>query len=548
MAVVYFLLLVGLLVVIHEFGHFVAAKLLDVRVLRFSIGYGRPLVRVQLGETEYQLAVFPIGGYVRILGVEREDPDPRDIGRSFAARPLWQRIAIVFAGPVANFLLSGAVYFAFFAGHSELPAAVIGDVLPDGPAARAGLEPGDRILAVNGETVRYWEDVERAVQRAAGKELHLRLMHNGKPVEKYLVPVEKIVRRRDGTSRTQGWSGITHPPFVPIVGVLDPASPAARAGMQTGDLVVSVDGQEVDNWTDVGHRLGKSARRTNLVYLRGTDVPGIPQLRLLDARFADLVPKTLLGDTLKRTTYTGLERAEMVVAHVDPGSPADVAGLRTGDLVVTVDGELVEHWFDLDQKLLSDPARTWTIGWRRNVEGQITELHAQLTQVWRKQQDEYGHTVTRLVFGARNDVARGRGVTTPIDGRLSYALSKAVERTGETMSMMVGGFTSILAGDSPSDALGGPLMMYKVAAVSSSRGWDSFWLMLALISINLGLINLLPVPMLDGGHLVVFAIEGIQRKPLSERARERVQQVGLAIVVAISILAVRNDVMRFFFR
>jgi regulator of sigma E protease len=548
MAVVYFLLLVGLLVIIHELGHFVAAKLLDVRVLRFSIGYGRPLVRFQLGETEYQLAIFPIGGYVRILGVEREEPDPRDVGRSFEARPLWQRIAIVFAGPVANFLLSGVVYFALFAGHRELPAAVIGDVLPDGPAARAGLEPGDKILAINGETVRYWEDVERAVQRAPGKELHLRLLHNGRTVEKYLVPIEKVVRRRDGSSRVQGWSGITHPPFVPIVGVLDPHSPAGRAGMQTGDLVVSVDGQEVDNWTDVGHRLGKSARRTNLVYMRGTEVPGIPQLRLLDARFADLVPKTLLGDTLKRTTYTGLERAEMVVAHVDPGSPADVAGLRAGDLVTTVDGEAMDHWFDLEQRLLSEPTKTWTVGWRRNQEGTITEMQAPLTQVWRKQLDEYGHTVTRLVFGARNDVARGRGVTTPIDGRISYAMSKAVERTGETMSMMVGGFSSILAGDSPSDALGGPLMMYKVASVSSSRGWESFWLMLALISINLGLINLLPVPMLDGGHLVVFAIEGVRREPLSERARERVQQVGLAIVLVITVLAVRNDVVRFFFK
>jgi regulator of sigma E protease len=208
----------------------------------------------------------------------------------------------------------------------------------------------------------------------------------------------------------------------------------------------------------------------------------------------------------------------------------------------------MDHWFDLEQRLLSEPTKTWTVGWRRNQEGTITEMQAPLTQVWRKQLDEYGHTVTRLVFGARNDVARGRGVTTPIDGRISYAMSKAVERTGETMSMMVGGFSSILAGDSPSDALGGPLMMYKVASVSSSRGWESFWLMLALISINLGLINLLPVPMLDGGHLVVFAIEGVRREPLSERARERVQQVGLAIVLVITVLAVRNDVVRFFFK
>src|SRR6185436_16102608 len=143
MSVLYFLLLVGVLVVIHELGHFVAAKLLDVKVLRFSFGYGRPLVRATLGETEYQVAVFPLGGYVRILGIEGESTTKADAGRSFAARPLWQRIVIILAGPAANLLLPIVIYFAFFAGHTMLPAAVIGDVLEGGVAARAGIEPGD---------------------------------------------------------------------------------------------------------------------------------------------------------------------------------------------------------------------------------------------------------------------------------------------------------------------------------------------------------------------------------------------------------------------
>src|SRR5580692_1059499 len=124
MSVVYFLLLVGVLVVIHELGHFVAAKLLDVKVLRFSLGYGRPLVRVKLRETEYQVAVFPIGGYVRILGIEGEAGNPADAGRSFASRPLWQRLVIVFAGPAANLILPVIIYFVFFAGHTVLPGAV----------------------------------------------------------------------------------------------------------------------------------------------------------------------------------------------------------------------------------------------------------------------------------------------------------------------------------------------------------------------------------------------------------------------------------------
>jgi regulator of sigma E protease len=548
MSVVYFLLLVGLLVVIHELGHFLVAKLLDVKVLRFSIGYGPPLVRVKLRETEYQIGRFPLGGYVRILGVEgpETETDPRDIGRSFAARPLWQRLCVVFAGPAANIVLAGAIYFVFFVGHRELPAAVIGDVLPHGPAARSGIEPGDRVLSIDGEAVTYWEDVERAVGAAAGREVRMRLERHGKPVEKYVAVLDETVRKRDGHSRRQGRIGITHAPFIPLVGVLDPRSPAGVAGLRTGDLIISVDGQPVANWTEVDRRIGRTARRTNLVFFRGTELPGVPQIRLLDARFADVVPESLLDDKMRRTTYTGLERAEMFVAQVDPGSPADMAGLRPGDVIAALDNQPVSHWLDLDQRLQSAPEKTWRLTWKRAGDGgAVQTVSAELTQVLRKQLDDYGNTVTRLVFGARNDVDRGRGAMITIDGRFGYAMTKAVERTGETLSMMVGGFFSILAGDSPSEALGGPLMAYRLAAVSSERGWEGFWLMLALISINLALINLLPIPMLDGGHLVVFAIEGFRGRPLSTKQRDRVQLVGLVVVGLITVLALRNDVTRY---
>ena len=312
MSVLYFLLLVGVLVLIHELGHFAAAKLLDVKVLRFSIGFGRPLIRVKLRETEYQIAAFPCGGYVRILGIEGEDraagaePGRRsDAGRSFASRPLWQRLVIVFAGPAANLVLPVIIYFAFFAGHSALPAAVIGDVLDGGAAARAGLEPGDRVLEIDGRPVRYWEEIETAVRSSPGKELHLRVSRNGKVFERYLTPLEETVRYRDGAVTLQGRVGITHAPFAPLVGVIDSDSPAARAGLATGDLIVSVDGQPVRNWSDVEHRLGRLARRTSLVYLRGVEVPGAPQIQLLAPGFADLVPDTQVDTALKRQTYTG---------------------------------------------------------------------------------------------------------------------------------------------------------------------------------------------------------------------------------------------------
>jgi regulator of sigma E protease len=549
-SVLYFLLLVGVLVLIHELGHFVAAKLLDVKVLRFSIGYGRPLVRFKLRETEYQIGIFPIGGYVRILGIESPQDDGKptrseDIGRSFASRPLWQRIVIVFAGPAANLVLPVIIYFVFFAGHTVLPAAVVGDVLDGGAAQRAGLEPGDRILEIDGTAIRYWEEIEDAVRTSAGKELHLRVQRNGRVFERYLTPIEETVHSRDGGTSRQGRVGITHSPFIPLIGVIDPKSPAAKANLKTGDLIISVHGQAVRNWGDVQKALGKVPRRTSLAYFRGTEVPGIPQIQLLAPGFADLVPPA--ADATTPPGYTGLEHAEMFVARVDAGSPADNAGVKPGDLIIALDDKPLHHWMELEQRLQAAPDKTFKLSWKRQVGGTIKLEHAEVTQVQRQQLDDYDHTVTRLVFGASNDIDRGRGATVAIEGRFGYALGKALERTGETISTMVAGFFQIISGETPRDALGGPLTILRAASVSGDQGWDSFLLMLALISVNLGLLNLLPIPMLDGGHLLVFAIEGARRKPLSEVARGRIQLVGLILIGLITLLAAGNDIVRFFF-
>lgn len=539
----------GVLVVIHEFGHFAAAKLLDVKVLRFSFGYGRPLIRATLGETEYQIAVFPIGGYVRIQGIERDvDAAPADAGRSLSSRPLWQRLTIILAGPAANLLLPVFIYGGFYARHTMVGGSVIGDVLENSVASRSGLESGDRVLEINGAAVRYWEDIERGVRASAGKELHIRVARGAKTLERYLTPVEETVwaKDRDGKATLQGRIGITYAPFVPLVGVIDAQSPAARSGLQTHDLLTSIDGQPVRNWNDVQHYLGRLARRTSIVYFRGSEIPGVPQVELLTPGFSDLVPESQVDPTLKRQTYTGIEHAEMFVAHVDAGSPADSAGLRPGDLIVALDDKPIAHWTELDQRLQAEPSKSFEITWKRGVASGKTEMHsAALTQSWHKEVDEYGHAATRLVFGAHNDVDRGTGAMVSIDGRFGYAAGKAIERTGDTIRTMVAGLLQILAGETPSDALGGPLMMYRVAKVSGDQGWDTFWLMIALISVNLGLINLLPIPMLDGGHLLVFGIEGVLRRALSATARVRVQQVGLAIIILITILASRNDVARY---
>ena len=538
MAVVYFLVLVGVLVAIHEFGHFVAAKLLDFKVTRFSIGFGQPLVRVRRGETEYQIALIPIGGYVRILGEDpTDDVPPEDARRAFDRKPLWQRLVVVFAGPAANFLLPVVIYFVSFAGHSELPAAVIGDVVASSPAARAGFEPGDRILSVDGDPVRYWEDVEAIVDRRVGRQLRFRVRRGGRVLERDVAPIEVAGHASDGTPRREGWIGITQAPFLPQVGVLDPASPAGRARLATGDRIAGIDGRRIDTWTELRRELAGAPRVMRVAYFRARPLRGLG-IVLYDPDQTSLAAEQIFGGGVEH----GLHPVDLFVDHVEPGSPAARAGIRLGDLLSSLDGEPIPHWLVLERRLRGRPDHSFQVGWRRaGVDGEMT---ASVRQQHRTRTDEYGNRSDTLVFGAAPRFERGRGEMIEIDGRLRYAATHAVERTVEAIGVMASGLGSILRGQSPSE-VGGPIMMFQVAAASGRQGWEALFFMIALVSISVGLINLLPVPVLDGGHILVFAVEAIRGRPLSTRAKGRITLVGLAVVGLIAILALRNDFVRY---
>ncbi|HTM22902.1 MAG TPA: RIP metalloprotease RseP [Kofleriaceae bacterium] len=555
MSVVYFLLLLGVLVVIHELGHFIAAKALGFQVLRFSVGFGRPLVRVKGKETEYQIAVIPLGGYVRILGEEPDDEIPPALARrSFNGQPIWRRLIVVFAGPAANLILPVLIYFIVFAGHTRKQAATVGDVLADSPAAHRDIQPGDRVLAVDGKTIRYWEDLENRVRGGVGTELLFKIKRGDQIVERKVAPVLKTERQRDGSSSKGGYIGITQAPFPPLIGVIDPHSPAGIAKLQTGDRIISVDDQVVQNWTVLRKLLSRGMQARSVVFFRATPVPGVPHVRLLEARHEQVAPVPRIGPDGTEVPYTGIEPAEMFVTYVAPGTPADIAGMRPGDLVISLgDGrtqEPMHHWMEFDQRLQSRPTFAWTVEWQRwsPEQDKVVTLRAQIKQIGFSQLDEYDNIVERLVFGASSSSDRGRGELVPIRDRFTYALTNSVDRTGDTIATMVSGFWSILSGRAPRESVGGPVMMYRVASVSGRRGFESFLMMLALISVNLGLINLLPIPVLDGGHLLMFAVEAVRRRPLSLRARERIHLVGLALVGIITVLALRNDVVRYVLR
>jgi regulator of sigma E protease len=537
--------LLGVLILVHELGHFVFAKIFDVKVLRFSLGFGPRLLGFTRGETEYQLSLVPLGGYVRLLGEDPSEPiPPVDKRRALAAKPLWQRYTIVIAGPIFNLLLPLLIYFVHYAGQRTLLPPTIGTVLPDLPAAQAGLLPGDKVETVDGQVVRYWEELERVIAENAGKTLRFGIRRGTDAEERDVTPVQI---ERAGQLRLKervGWIGVSPRFHLPEIGVLDPSSPAAQAGLKTFDFVTAVNGVPVATWTEFARaieRVGASPLRLN--YLRGgySAVP-FAHVELQQPGSAVVVPVPVFDGAGRRHYETGIVSAELFVYSVEPGSPADVIGIRRGDQILALDGEPLPHWDLLRERLAAAPDRTFHITW---LSPGGLRHEASFRQQVREEMDAYRQQAQHLVFGALNRLAWKTEPPVPITNRFGYAVGHSFERTAQIILAMTHGFVEIVRGRVPLTTLGGPIMIGYVAGVAAEQGFDQYLWLMALISINLGLLNFLPVPILDGGLLVFFTLELFKRRPPSPRAREIASYVGLVIVGTIMIFALRNDVVRY---
>jgi len=547
-SVLYFLLMVGVLVFVHEAGHFVAAKVFGVRVTIFSLGFGRRAAGIRLGETEYRLSWIPLGGYVRLL-MDDARLTAAERAQSFTTQKLWKRVTITLAGPAANFLLAVAIYFSFFAGHTHLRAPTIGAVFAGQPAALGGLLPGDEVLSVDGDDVDYWDQVEDHISEHRGKTLRFRVRRGDGELERFVTPQSHVLRDRLGREKQVGWIGISQQAFRPQIGVIDLASPAGRAGLRTGDLITTVNNRPVRSWSEAERLLtSRTGASLNITFLRGERPRwGFADVRTYQAGVAtvwpDAVPQS--GNQTALHYKTGIASAELFVAEVEPGSPAERIGLAVGARVTALDGRPIQHWLLLEDALLAAPDREFELTWE--APGGVA-TSKRFTQQTRHERDEYKQDRERLVFGARNDFLPADPELRPIRGRLGYAAGKAIMHTGHTIAAMVTGIAALLTGDEPSTKVGGPVMLYHITNVSAEKGFDSFMLMLALISVNLGLLNLLPLPQLDGGQLVQTVLASVRRQQLSPRTREAVAMAGLVIIISLAVLALRNDIVRFVIR
>lgn len=444
--VVAFIVALGVLIVFHEFGHYLAARLCGVKVLRFSVGFGAPVWSRTLGRdgTQWAVALIPLGGYVKMLD-EREGPvAPAEAHRAFNRQSVWRRIAIVAAGPLANFLLAVVLYWALFL-HGIPGVRPVVDPPPAGSvAAAARFEAGDILTAVDGVQVRTWQELR--------------------------------------------WQ------------LLDKALARARV--------------EVQVETDSGER---RLRKLDLSSVESED---------LDANFLQKLGLSSYKPSLPA-----------VIGQVVAGSVASDAGLSEGDEVLSAGGAEVLRWDQFVEAIRARPGQNLELEVLRGGAVRVVTLVPEA-------RSENGRQVGRIGVGPRLDESAAQRYSVEVSYGLFHALSEAAGRTWEVSVFTVRMLWKMVLGEVSLKNLSGPITIADYAGQSAKLGWLAYVSFLAVISISLGVLNLLPVPLLDGGHLMYYSVEIIKGSPVSERSLEIGQRVGMAVLFSLMAFAIFNDINR----
>jgi regulator of sigma E protease len=532
-------LLAGLIFV-HELGHFVVAKLLHVKVLRFSIGFGARLAGFTWGETEYQLSALPLGGYVKMAGEDPSQPvPPEDVGRTFLEQPPWKRLAIALAGPGANLIFPFLVYLALGLAQNGtgVPGPVIGSVAPGSPAAVAGLRPGDRVEAVErpGEgprAVRYFSDLRELVAPRPEVPLAFTIRRGQERLQLTITPArEEDVNPVE--TRPIGVIGVT-PVFA---SALVAPAPGAASPIEPLDLVTRVNDRPVRHAGELEAALAAAGcAPVRLEVRRGAGKARTPIA-------LDGVPTCLAGGG--GALLPADPSVSAYLSRVDDGSPALAAGLARGARLVSVNGKPIRTGRDLNAVAREfQPGRPVAIGLgdgrvvslvpgEEKFKDEVTREPRSRPTIGFHLEDRAGID-TRALLAEEVPLRRGAGEVARL----------ASEQLGEVVRLTVLGIYKIITLQLSFKNVGGTLMLFQIASEAAEAGLKVFLFQMALISVNLGLMNLLPIPVLDGGHIVTALIEGATRRRLSLRARELANWVGLALLLTLMVFALANDVIR----
>jgi regulator of sigma E protease len=580
----YFVLLVGALVLVHELGHFAAARAFGVRVLTFSIGFGPTLLQLRGRETTYRFALLPFGGFVKLLeepkkgargGAAAEASDEgdalreEDVGRTLQAQALWKRIIITLAGPAMNLLAPVFLFFAVFLAPTRTVPPMIGLALPGSPADGV-LRPGDLVLEAGGEEIDSYAELQAKIQASPGRKLTLRVARpQGDPLpgqprgkedvlELSVVPRAVSEPRELGGNALVGRLGIGPAPLAATIGVRDVASPAYRAGLRTFDVITHVGGVPTPRFVDVERRLRDNlgtAVPVNYLRPRGAPWPKasdgenadkrdkaapLAEAAVFEARVAVLAPEAAPSSDGRGLERAGIENADLYVASVPEGSSEDRMGLRRGDRLEKLDGAPIRSWQAFVEDLASAGERTREVAWIRGGRP-MSGLFRVRKEEWT---DPTGVAVERYVFRTTHWTPTLPWPLDEEEADVGRAMRLAVVETGSLVKFLAVSGVRLLQGKISVEAISGPLAIYDAAGRAGARGTRDFVWVMALVSANLGLLNLLPIPILDGGQLLFFAIEAVARRPLPMRVRAVMTFVGLVLLLLLMIVALRNDLGR----
>ena len=446
-----FIVALGILISIHEYGHFWVARKVGIKVLRYSIGFGKPLLRRtgKIDNTEFVLAAIPLGGYVKMLDEREGNVADHEKHRAFNRQPLWARSAVVIAGPLANFLLAIVAYWIVMLIGISGVAPLLGAPEADSPAERAGFVYEDRIVSVNGQLTQTWTDARIALLDSSlgasnGESTLLRIeveRADGQSVTRELPITEEQMLKSDGDAVRNLGFRTWWPEVEPIVGELVADGAAAQAGLQVGDTITRVDGQNIDTWRELVASVQPRPDET---------------LEILVSRGGQEIPLSL--------TPKSVQVGEQSVGQI---------GIR-----------------ETQSQTMTNKAR-------------VTVQYPPM-----------------------------------------QALGQALQRTWDMSVLTVRMLGKLVVGQASLDNISGPISIAQFAGQSASIGIDHYINFIALISISLAVLNLLPIPMLDGGHLMYFAAEAVRGKPVSERVQIWGQQLGIVLLGGLMFLAFYNDILR----
>jgi len=426
-----FVIVLGILVFIHELGHFTVAKLSDIKVEKFSLGFGPKIIGFKKGETEYLLSLLPLGGYVKMVGeAPGEDISEEDRRRSFTAKSPLNRAAIVAAGPLMNLVLAFVLFPLVYIIGIEVPAylerpTAVGYVFADSPAQKAGLEKGDIIKLVDGKKVATWSDFISITAMNPESTLRLSIKRAGKTVEATINP-------QTSSKTGAGTIGVL-PPMRPVISTVNKNYPAYKVGLRAGDEILAVNGHKITHWLELESLVSKDAKSKRFTIKRGDKTFGV-----------DIVPRA------------------------------------------------------------SKDGKRFLIGVSREEERALKK------------------------YGVGESISKG--------------LSASVDMTVKLFVVIKG----LVVGQYSLKTLGGPIMIAQVAGRAAHEGLSDILSLVAFLSLQLGIINLFPIPVLDGGHIMFLAVESIKGKPLSDRFMGVAQQIGIALIISLMVLVTYNDIFRIF--